>query len=174
MKLLSPPNPTLLALAALAAVLLFPLAASAQGGTPAPRTVASQICDFASNLPADLQAEIEDLMDTAGFIGLPADQCPQFVNSLVKSCLSMVRAGTACFVNVNATVGLDAGRMTELGCATQPDRESQKSCRSTARSNTRSNASTASQTVQQLAVRACNENFAAAMTSLCVDGTIAP
>jgi hypothetical protein len=174
MKPLSPPILNLRALVVLAAVLLLPLAASAQTGTPSARTIASDLCDFASNTPADLAEEIDDLMQDAGFIGLPPDECDKFVKSLVKSCLALVRTGTACSVNVNAAVGLNAGSMSEIGCDTQPDKASQKSCRSTVRANTQSNAAVSSQPVQLQGTRACNEDFAAAMLDLCLDGEIAP
>ena len=169
MKSRRPPLPNALAL--LAATLAFPLAAAAG---PAARTIASDICSYASDLPGGLQDEIEDTLVDAGFLGLPADQCDKFVKSLVKSCQAMVKASTACTVDVNATAGLNAGKMSELGCATQPDKDSQKSCKSTVKSNTKSNHATASQTVQILGSNACNRNFAAAMNDLCLDGVIAP
>lgn len=174
MKLRCPPLSTLLALAFSAGALLVPLAASAQLAGPTPKTISSSICDYASNLPADLQDEIEDLMQVAGFIGLPADQCDKFVKSLVKSCQAMARAATACSVNVNETVGLNAGRMSEIGCEAEPDRDSQKTCRSTARTNTKNNVATAGKTVQLLASRSCNVDFAAAMHELCLEGAPTP
>lgn len=174
MKPLCPPIRNLRALVVLAALLLLPLAASAQTGTPAARTIASDICDYASNRPGDLQEEIEDLMQDAGFIGLPPDACDKFVKSLVKSCLALVSNGTACSVNVNATVGLNAGRMSDLGCATQPDKAAQNSCRSTAKTNTRNNAAVSRQPVQLQGARGCNVDFAAAMLDLCLDGAPPP
>ena len=174
MKLLSPPILNLRALVVLAAVLLLPLYASAQTGTPAPRTIASDICDHASNMPGDLQDELEGLLEDAGFIGLPPDECDKFVKSLVKSCLSLVKAVTACSVNLNATVGLNAGTMSAIACDTQPDKDSQKSCRSTVKTNTKTNHAVASQTVQILGVDACNKGFAAEMNELCLDGATTP
>jgi hypothetical protein len=172
MRKLRAPNRMALELAAaLAAALLITSAASAAN---APKTISSSVCDYASNKPLQMQAEINALMLSLGFTGLPTDQCDQFVASLVKSCNLVVRAGTTCSLDIIATVGLNSGKMSDLGCEVEASTDAVKSCKSTVKTNTKNNQSIAGQTVQLLGANACNTSFAFVMHELCIEGATPP
>ncbi len=166
------PNRMALELAsALAAALLIASAASAAN---APRTISSDMCDYASNKPVQLQNEINALMLSLGFTGLPPDQCKNFVKRLVMSCNEVVKSSTQCSLDINAAVGLNAGRMSDIGCDALADKDSVNSCRKTVKSNTKKNRTVAGQTVQLLGARTCNTAFALAMNELCLEGPPPP
>ena len=172
MRKLRAPNRMALELAsALAAALLV---VSAAWAAPAPRTISSDICDYASNKPVQLQDEIKALMLSLGFTGLPPDQCKNFVKRLVMSCNQIVKSSTECSLDINAAVGLDAGRMSEIGCDALTNKDDRNSCRKTVKSNTKKNRTVAGQTVQLLGANACNTAFALAMKDFCVEGVPPP
>jgi len=151
----------------LAAALLIPLAASA---APAPPTVASDMCDYASNKPVQLQIELTSVFTVLGFTGLPPDDCDKFVKDLVKSCTQLVTNGTECTLNINATVG----EMSRLDCDAQPDKADRSSCKQSVKQDLTSDQATARQTVQQLGVIACKKSFAEAMDEICREGVMPP
>ena len=172
MRKLRTPNRMALELAsALAAALLIAAAASAAN---APRTISSDICDYASNKPLLLQNEINALMLSLDFAGLPPDQCKNFVKRLVMTCNEVVRSTTQCSLDINAAVGLNAGRMSEIGCDALTDKDSMNSCRKTVKTNTKKNRTVAGQTVQLLGANTCNTAFAAVMKELCLEGPPPP
>ncbi len=179
---------------ALAAALLIPLTASA-----VPASVAKDLCNFASNKPARLQAELISRLQMAGFTGLPPNQCGKFVKSLVKSCIKQVTNSTQCFVNINATVGMEGceeaspggttcssstlvplnisstfGKFADVNCDTQPDKASQKSCKNNSKQTLKNNQAVANETVQLLGENTCNQSFAAVMTEICLEGVTPP
>jgi hypothetical protein len=154
-------------LAALAAALLVP-ASDAAAQVLAPPTVASNLCNYASNKPALLQANLQAILVADGFIGLPADECPKFVQGLVKSCVSLVKVVTKCSVDANAMVG----KMETSACDAQPDKDAIKSCKATVKSELKSEQATASQTVKLLGERTCNTTFAEHFEDVCLDGTL--
>jgi hypothetical protein len=156
---------------ALAAALLIALSAAA---APAPNTISSEMCNYASNKAVQLQAELKALFISLGFTGLPPDECDKFVNNLVKSCLQVVWAGTQCSLDVNTTVGLNAGTMSEFGCDAEASKDDQKSCKLTAKTNTRNNLATAGQAVQQIGANTCNSAFALNMREICLEGVPPP
>jgi hypothetical protein len=172
MRKLRTPNRMALELAsALAAALLVASAASAAN---APRTISSDICDYASNKPLQLQNELNALMLSLGFTGLPPDQCDKFVKNLVASCLEVVKSATQCSLDVNAAVGLDAGRMSDIGCSALTNKDDMNSCRKTVKTNTKNNRTIAGQTVQLLGANTCNRTFALFMHDLCIEGATPP
>jgi len=158
-------------LPALAGALLI---ASVAAAVDAPKTISSEMCNYASNKPALLQTQINALLTTLAFTGLPADECDEFTKRMVKSCLQLVKATTRCSLDINATAGLDAGKMSEFGCEAEPDKDDQKTCKSTVKSNTKSNLATAGQPVQLLDENTCNGSFALNMSNRCIAGTPAP
>jgi hypothetical protein len=155
-------------LAALAATLLAPaMDAAAQA---APPTVASNLCNYASNKPALLRANLQAILVTAGFIGLPPEQCPQFVKGLVKSCLKLVKDVTRCSVDANAMVG----KMETLACDAQPTKDDAKSCKQTVKSDLQSAQATAKQPVKLQGDLECNGSFADHFEDVCIAGTLPP
>src|SRR5262245_47268978 len=104
-------------LATLAAALLVP--ASDAAAQTAPPTVASNLCNYASNKPALLRANLQAILTGATFIGLPPDQCQKFVDGLVKSCVALVKVETKCSVDANAM----EGKMESSACVAQPTKE---------------------------------------------------
>jgi len=161
------PRPSLPALGALAAALLLPIAAPA---APAVPTVASDVCNYASNKPALLQTRLEAFFRTVGFIGLPEEQCPKFVKSLVKHCVSVVASATKCSVDLNSMVG----KMSDLQCDAEESSEDRSSCKSTVKQDLKNENATASQTVDLQGQRSCNVEFAARMQYLCINGWLPP
>ena len=155
-------------LATLAAALLVPaMDATAQ---LAPPTVASELCGYASNKPALLQAALQAELLAAGFIGLPEDECPKFVKGLVKSCTSLVKVETKCSVDVNAMVG----KMETSACDAQPTKDDIKSCKNSVKTDLKNDQATASQTVKMLGELECNTTFAAHFIDVCLEGALEP
>ncbi len=173
MRKLRAPTPGRLALsslATLAAALLLPFAASAQLVMPAPPTVSSDVCDYASNKPAQLQARLDALFLSLGFLGLPDDDCPKFVKNLVKSCLQIVAAETTCSLDANAAVG----KIEDYSCDAEATQEDQKSCKQSNKQDLQKAQAVAGQTVKILGDVACNGDFALRMEVICRDGVIPP
>jgi len=155
------------ALAALTAALLVP-ATDAAAQILAPPTVASELCGYASNKPLLLQNQLQAELVAAGFIGLPADDCPNFVSGLVKSCLSLVKVMTKCSADVNAMVG----KMETSACDAQPDKDDIKSCKDTVKTDLQKAQAVSKQTVKLLGERECNTRFAAHFDEVCLEGTL--
>lgn len=162
----APGGTALASLATLAAALLLPLADAA--AQLAPPTVASNLCNYASNKPVQLQAQLQAQFVADGFIGLPADDCPKFVKGLVKSCLELVKVETKCTVDLNAMVG----KMDTSICDGEATKDAIKSCKDTVKNDLKSDQATASQTVKLIGDRTCNTTFAAHFEDVCLVGVV--
>ena len=111
----------------------------------------------------------------AGFIGLPADDCPKFVKGLVKSCHALVKVPHEVQRRRQRDRRAQRGEDVETSaCDAQPTKDERKSCQSTVKTTTKENQAVSSQTVNLLGVNACNGGFAADMLELCLEGTIEP
>ena len=152
---------------ALAAVLLIPLAASA---VPAGPTVATNMCNHASNKPLQLLAELNAQFLALNFTGLPPDQCEKFVKDFVKSCIQIVTNGTQCTLNIDATLA----KMSEIDCDAQADKADRDSCKQSVKQNLKNDQATASQTVQLIGDNTCNRSFALNLAETCLEGATPP
>jgi hypothetical protein len=156
-------------LAALAGTLLVP-AMDAAAQVLAPPTVASNLCNYASNKPALLRANLQAILVADGFIGLPPDQCPKFAKGLVKSCLTLVKDITRCSTDANAM----NGKIETLNCDAQPTKDDVKSCKQTVKTNLRNAQANASQPIKLQGDLVCNGSFANHFEDVCITGTVPP